>query len=136
MDNNAREWIFVGRGSGSEILLLVIVYICVYCNCGKQMGKQARYALYRPDTEHENLNMKHTKVDAVGSVVQSELGQETVRVQSSESSYKSVQFNDQVYGPGSLIFLDQLQKFGIDVNSHHRTSRSGSHALPGSGSFL
>ena len=136
LDNNTREWIFIGGGSGSGILLLVIVCLCVYCNCGKQMGKQARSALYRPDTEHENLNMKHTKVDAMGSVVQTELGQETVRVQSSERPYKSVQFNDQVYGPGSLRLLDQLEKFGIDVNSHHRTSRSGPHALPGSASFL
>ena len=136
LDNNTREWIFIGGGSGSGILLLVIVCLCVYCNCGKQMGKQARSALYRPDTEHENLNMKHTKVDAMGSVVQTELGQETVRVQSSERPYKSVQFNDQVYGPGSLRLLDQLEKFGIDVNSHHRTSRSGPHALQGSASFL
>ena len=43
------------------------------------------------------------------------------RVQSSERPYKSVQFNNQVYGPGSLRLLDYLEKFGIDVNSHHRT---------------
>ena len=60
----------------------------------------------------------------------------TARVQSSERPHKSVQFNDQVYGPGSLRLLDQLEKFGIDVNSHHRTSRSGPHALQGSASFL
>ena len=83
-------------GSGSGILLLVIVCLCVYCNCGKQMGKQARSALYMPDTEHENLNMKHTEMDAMSSVVQTELGQETVRVQSAERPYRSVQFNDQV----------------------------------------
>ena len=81
--------------------------------------------------------MKHTKVDAMGFLLcKTELGQETVRVQSSERPYKSVQFNDQVYGPGSLRLLDQLEKFGIDVNSHHRTSRSGPHALQGSASFL
>ena len=94
-------------------------------------GKEGQICLV-----HENLNMKHTKVDAMGSVVQTKLGQETVKVQSSERPYKSVQFNDQVYGPGSLRLLDQLEKFGIDVNSHHRTSRSGPHALPGSASFL
>ena len=136
LDNNTREWIFIGGGSGSGILLLVIVCLCVYCNCGKQMGKKARSDLYRPDTEHENLNMKHTKVDAIGSVVQTELGQETVRVQSSERPFKSVKFDDQVYGPGSLRLLDQLEKFGIDVSAHHRTSRSESHALKESASFL
>ena len=136
LDNNTREWIFIGGGSGSGILLLVIVCLCVYCNCGKQMGKKARSDLYRPDTEHENLNMKHTKVDAIGSVVQTELGQETVRVQSSERPFKSVKFDDQVYGPGSLKLLDQLEKIGIDVSAHHRTSRSESHALKESASFL
>ena len=45
----------------------------------------------------------------------------TARVQSSERPYKSVRFNNQVYGPGSLRLLDYLEKFGIDVNSHHRT---------------
>ena len=45
----------------------------------------------------------------------------TARVQSLERPYKSVQFNNQVYGPGSLRLLDYLEKFGIDVNSHHRT---------------
>ena len=45
----------------------------------------------------------------------------TARVQSSERPHKSVQFNNQVYGPGSLRLLDYLEKFGIDVNSHHRT---------------
>ena len=136
LDNNTREWIFIGGGSGSGILLLVIVCLCVYCNCGKQMGKKARSDLYRPDTEHENLNMKHTKVDAIGSVVQTELGQETVRVQSSERPFKSIKFDDQVYGPGSLRLLDQLEKFGIDVSAHHRTSRSEPHALKESASFL
>ena len=136
LDNNTREWIFIGGGSGSGILLLVIVCLCVYCNCGKQMGKKARPDLYRPDTEHENLNMKHTKVDAIGSVMQTELGQETVRVQSSERPYKSVKFDDQVYGPGSLRLLDQLEKFGIDVSAHHRTSRSEPHVLKESASFL
>ena len=97
---------------------------------------KSRSDLYRPDTEHENLNMKHTKVDAIGSVVQAELGQETVRVQSSERPYKSVKFGDQVYGPGSLRLLDQLEKFGIDVSAHHRTSRSEPHALKESASFF
>ena len=128
LDNN-KEWYFIGGGSGSGILLLVIVCLCVYCNCGRQMGKQARSALQSNDTEHENLNMKHTKVDAIGSVVQTELGQETVRIQSSESPCKSVKYNAQDYGPGSLRLLDQLVKFGIDVNEHHRTSGSGPHAL-------
>ena len=45
----------------------------------------------------------------------------TARVQSLERPYKSVRFNNQVYGPGSLRLLDYLEKFGIDVNSHHRT---------------
>ena len=107
LDNN-KEWYFIGGGSGSGILLLVIVCLCVYCNCGRQIGKQARSALQSNDTEHENLNMKHTKVDAIGSVVQTELGQETVRVQSSESPCKSVKYNAQDYGPGSLKLLDQL----------------------------
>ena len=124
LDNNTREWFFIGGGSGSGILLLVIVCLCVYCNCSKQMGnKQARFDLCRPDTEHENLNMKHTKVDAMGSVVQTELGQETVRIQGSERPIKSVRFNDQMYEPSALRLLDQLEKFGIDTSSYHRTSR-------------
>ena len=62
LDNNTMEWIFIGGGSGSGILLLVIVFLCVYYNCGKQKGnEQARSDLGRPDTEHESLNMKHTK---------------------------------------------------------------------------
>lgn len=130
LDNNTMEWIFIGGGSGSGILLLVIVCLCVYCYCGKQMGKKARSVLYRPDTEHENLNMKHTKVDAIGSVVQTELGQETVRIQSPERPYKPVNYKDLGYGPGTLRLFDQMEKFGIDVNEHHKTSRSGPHALP------
>ena len=83
LDNKTMEWIFIGGGSGSGILLLVIVCLCVYCTCGKQMGKKARSVLYRPETQHEIPNMMHTKVDAISSVVQTELGQETVGVQSS-----------------------------------------------------
>ena len=100
-------------GSGSGILLLVIVCLCVYCNCGKQMGIKARSVLYRPDTEHEMPNMMHTKVDTIGSVVRTELGQETV--QSSEKPCKSVKLNVQEYGPGTLRLLDQMEKFGIKV---------------------
>ena len=109
------EWIFIGGGSGSGILLLVIVCLCVYCNCGKQMGKKARSVLYRPDTEHEMPNMMHTKVGAIGSVVQTELGQETVGIQSSEKPCKSVKLNVQEYGPRTLRLLDQMEKYGIEV---------------------
>lgn len=127
LDNNTREWMFIGGGSGSGILLLVIVCLCVYYKCGKLKGKKARSALSRPDTEHENLNMKHTKVDAIGSVVKTELGQETVRIQSSESPLKSDKFKGYKFGPGTLRLLDQMERFGIDVDAHHRTSRSGLH---------
>ena len=115
LDNNTMEWIFIGGGLGSGILLLVIVCLCVYSKCGKQMGKKARFVLYRPDTEHEKPNMMHTKVDVIGSVVQTELGQETVGVQSSEKPCKSVKLNVQVYGPGTLRLLDQMEKFGMKV---------------------
>ena len=115
LDNNTMEWIFIGGGSGSGILLLVIVCLCVYCNCGKQMGKKARSVLHRPDTEHEMPNMMHTKVGAIGSVVQTELGQETVGIQSSEKPCKPVKLNVQEYGPGTLRLLDQMEKFGIEV---------------------
>ena len=49
MGYNTMEWIFIEGGSGSRILLLVIVCIFVYCNCGKQMGEKASSVLYRPD---------------------------------------------------------------------------------------
>lgn len=49
---------------------------------------KARSVLYKPVTEHENLNLKHTKVVAKGSVVKTELGRETVRIQSPERSDK------------------------------------------------
>ena len=131
LDNNTMEWIFIGGGSGSGILLLVIVCLCVYYNCGKQKGnEQARSDWGRPDTEHESLNMKHTKVDAIGSVVQTELGQETVRIQGSERPTKSVKFEEPMYSQSALRLLAQLEKFGVDTSQYHRTSRPKDIALP------
>ena len=103
----------------------------MYYNCGKQKGnEQARSDWGRPDTEHESLNMKHTKVDAIGSVVQTELGQETVRIQGSERPTKSVKFEEPMYSQSALRLLAQLEKIGVDTSQYHRTSGPKDIALP------
>ena len=128
LDNNIREWLFIGGGSGSGLLILVIVCLCGYFKY-KPPREQARSGVNRPGTEHDGLNMQHTSVDAMGSVITHELGQETVKLQSSEKPVNTVRFADEVYDPYTLKLLNQMERFGMDNdNTIHRTSGSGSSA--------
>ena len=130
-----KDWIFIGGGSGSGILLLVIVCLCVYCKCKKHFRKSARSSINKSDTDLENHNMMHTKVDAIRSEIDSDLGRETVRIQGSERPIKRVRFYEQMYSPESSRLLDQLERFGIDVTEHRRTLRPGTHTLSGTKDF-
>ena len=124
-----KDWVWVGGSSGSGILLLVIVGLCVYCCSKQQRGNKARSIVCRPVSEHETLNMKHTQEVAISSVVQTELGQETVRAQSLDRPNQNIQFDESQLDPESLRLLDQLDKFGIGGNNHHRTSESGTSVV-------
>ena len=100
LDPKGKSWFYIlGGSSGSGVLLIVIVMMCVYWKCRKHARKEARSTPVNITcTDPENLNMLHTRKDATGSFDVTDLGWEAVRIQGSDRPIKEVTFDDQLQG--------------------------------------
>ena len=131
LDPKGKSWFYIlGRGTGSGVLLLVIVMMCVYWKYRKHARKEARStSLNITCTDPENLNMLHTRKGATRSFDVTDLGWEAVRIQGSDRPIKKVNFDDQLQGFEPPDIIDQLEKLGIDVSAHCRSLRARHLAL-------
>ena len=87
----------LGGGTGSGVLLLVIVMICVYWKCRKHARKEARStSLNTTCTDPENLNLLHTRKCSTRSFDVTDLGWEAVRITGPNKPIKKVKFDDQL----------------------------------------
>ena len=112
----------VGEGTGSDVLLLVIVAMCVHWKCRINARKEVRStSLNITCTDPENLNVLHTRKGATKCFDVTDLGWKAVRIQGSDRPIKKVKFDDQLQGFESPAILDQLEKLGIDVSACHRS---------------
>ena len=131
LDSKGKSWFYIlGGGTGSGVLLPVIVMMCVYWKCRKYARKEARStSLNITCTDTENLNVLHTRKGATRSFDVTDLGQEVVRIQGSKRPIKKVNFDDQLQGFELPAILDQLEKLGINVSVHCRSLKARHLAL-------
>ena len=121
-----RSWIIVGSGSGSGILLLVVICGCLYWTCkNHQNSRSPAHVTY---TDPENPNMMHTREDAIRSGRGSELGLKTVGIQDPVNDIGRV-VDVRLQHVFTEAVLDQLAANGTNVEKHHRKLREQQNAL-------
>ena len=75
-------WIYyVGRGSGSVLVLLIVICCLLYWCCKRTQKLETRSPACVTNADPENLNMMHTRVGAIGTNRCSVPGWETVGIQ-------------------------------------------------------
>ena len=80
--DTGKSWIYiVGGGSGSGLILLLIICGCLYWRCKNPQHSGARSPPHVIYTAPENQNMMHTTEDAIRSTRGSDLSLKTVRIQ-------------------------------------------------------
>ena len=122
-------WLYILGGMGSGTILLIIVIVCVYLRCRKHPQNEARStSLPISSSAPENPNMKHTSIGATWTDHSTALGWETVGIQDPESPYKKVTLNKPVQSFDGTALLDQLEELGIDVSGHCRRLQARHYA--------
>ena len=77
-----KSWIYIVEGgSGSGLILLLIICGYLYWRCKNPQHSGARSPPHVTYTAPENQNMMHTTEDAIRSTRGSDLGLKTVRIQ-------------------------------------------------------
>ena len=80
--DKGKSWIYiVGGGSGSDLILPLVICGCLYWRCKNPQHSGARSLSHVTYTDPENQNMMHTREDAIRSNKGSDLGLKTVRFQ-------------------------------------------------------
>ena len=80
--NKSNLWIYyVGRGSGSGLILLLVICGILYWRCKNPPSQETRSSTPITYTATENPNMMHTRVGAIRDEQNSALGWETVWIQ-------------------------------------------------------
>ena len=115
-----QSWIYyVGGGSGSGLLLLLMIGGLVYW-----CGKRPRYYLARPPvsvtyTAPESQSMMQTREVAIGADKYSDLGQNTTSFQE-PVGYRHMVNNNDMQQAFATALLNQFEDMGADVTGHHR----------------
>ena len=119
-----RPWIYyIGEGSGSGLVLLIVICYLLYWCCKRTQSHKTRLPACVTNAAPENPNMMHTRVGAIGNDKYSVPGQETVGIQDLVSTQCKVLSNDMLYGFATAL-LDQLNDYGANVKEHHRRLRT------------
>ena len=66
-NDKKQSWIIVVSGSGSGILLLVVICGCLYWRCKNHQSPKFRSPAHVTYTDTENPNMMHTREDTIKS---------------------------------------------------------------------
>ena len=123
-DKNDKSWIyiFVG-GSGSGLILLIVIGVIVYWFCKTPQSKDDRPTTSVIYTAPETTNLGIPSVDTRRAGQYSALGQEPVEVQEPVGGQKIVINNDMQLAY-ALALLDHLEDLGTDVQSQCRKLRA------------
>ena len=120
-------WIYyLGAGSGSGLVLLIVICCSLYWCCKRTQRLETRSSACATNAEPENPNMLHTRVVATGINVYSGPGQEAVGIQDPVGTQCTALSNDMQFAFASAL-LDQLEDYGTDVREHHRRLRDRHH---------
>ena len=118
--DKGKSWIYiVGGGSGSGLILLLIICGCLYWRCKNPQHLGARSPSHVTYTDPENQNMMLTTEDALRSNKGSDLGLKTVRFQDPVGDVGKV-VDVRVQHAFTEAILDQLAANGTDVKRHRR----------------
>ena len=121
-----RPWIYyVGGGSGSGLLLIVIWCLLYWC-CKRTQELETRLPACATNADPVNPNMLHTRVGGIGTNAYSVPGWETVRIQDPVGTQCTVFSKDMQFAFASAL-LDQLEDYGTDVRKHCRRLRDRNH---------
>ena len=127
-NDKKQSWIIVGSGSGSGILLLVVICSFLYWRCKNHQSLKTRSPAHVTYTDPENSNMMQTREDAIRSDRGSEPGLKTVGIWDPVSDIGRV-VNVRLQHAFTKAVLDQLAANGDDVGKHRRKLREQQNAL-------
>ena len=123
-----KSWIYiVGGGSGSGLILHLIICGCLYWRCKNPQHSGARSPPHVTYTAPENQNMMHTTENAIRSTRGSDLGLKTVRIQDPVGDMGKV-VDVRVQHAFTEAVLDQLAANGADVKGHCRKLKKKQYA--------
>ena len=113
-------WIYyVGGGSGSGLLLLLVIGRLVYWYCKRPQYDLARSPVSVTYTAPEGQSMMQTREAAIGADKYTALGQKTAGFQEPVGHIHMVNDND-VQQAFATAVINQLEDMGADVTGHCR----------------
>ena len=117
---NDQSWIYyVGDGSGSGLLLLLVIGGLVYWCCKRPRHDLARPPVSETYTTLESQSMMQTREVAIGADKYPALGQKIAGFQEPLGHRHMVNYNDMQQAFATAL-LNQLDDMGADVTGHHR----------------
>ena len=128
---NKKPWIYyVGGGSGSGLLLFIIIGCTLYWCCKRTNPSETKSPTCIAIATPEAPRMLSSRVNSIEADEYSASCQETVGNQGSVGTQGMGSRNEMQYAFASAI-LDQLEENGADVREHHRRLRIRQYsALP------
>ena len=119
-----RPWIYyVGGGSGSGLVLLIVICSSLYWCCKRTQSQETRLPACVTNAAPQNTNMLHIRVGAIGTDKYSVPGWETVGIQDTVGTQCKVLSDDMLYAFVTAL-LDQLEDYGTNVQEHCRRLRT------------
>ena len=119
-----RPWIYyVGIGSGSGLVLLIVICCLLYSCCKRTQELETRLPACVTNADPENSHMMHTRVGAIGTDKYSVPSWETVGIQD-PVGIQCMALNNEMQYAFATALLDQLEDYGTDVKEHHRRLRN------------
>ena len=123
-----RPWIYYVRGgSGSGLVLLIVICCLLYWYCNRTQKLETRLPACVTNADPKDPNMLHTRVGAIGTDKCSVLGWETDGIKDPVGTQCMVLSNDMQHAFTSSL-LDQLEDYGANAREHCRRLRYRQHA--------
>ena len=122
-------WIYyVGGGSGSGLVLVIVIYCLLYWCCKRTQSHKTRSPACVTNAAPENPNIMHTRVSAIGTDKYSVPSLETVGIQDPVDTQCKVLSNDMQYAFATTL-LDELEDYGANDKEHCRRLRTKQYPL-------